>query len=152
MSDQTGDSPSKAESQLTLHNRDIAPRTTNHSRFDGGVSLSHSKADSCPDRLASMVQVLDLYDYTGEGTAMLPEPSSDLSLASSKSPQSHVTQIRDIDFSPASKSSGAENVEEHPMWNRSANISTTSAKHTAGISPENAQSIYPPEACVFVAK
>jgi hypothetical protein len=124
----------------------------NHSRLDGGVSLSHSKADSCPDRLVSMVQGLELHEYTGEDIMILPKPLANMSPASSESPQFLVNQIRENNFSPTPKSSVAESVEQHPMENGSTNTSTTTTKHTTGISPENAQSIYPPEACVFVAK
>jgi hypothetical protein len=124
----------------------------NHSRLDGGVSLSHNKADSCPDRLASMVKELELREYKGEGTVMLPNPLSNTSSASSESTKSLVTQIRDTNFSPALKSNGSQNNEQHPMGNGRTSTSATLAKHTVDISPENAQSIYPPEACVFVAK
>lgn len=120
----------------------------NHSRLDGGVSLSRSKVDSCPDRLASMVQELELRENKGECTLMLPKTLSNMPSVSTEPPQSLVPRIRDIN----NFSSGARNVEQHPMGNESNNTSTTQAKHTVGISAENAQSIYPPEACVFVAK
>jgi len=153
MSDQAGGSPSKTESQLTYNHCDTVPRAMNHCRLEGGVSLSHSKADSCPDRLASMVQELELHEYTGESTMMLPKPLSNMSLASTECPQSLVTPTSDINnFSSTPKSSVVENVEHHPMGDGSTSTSTTLEKHTDGISPENAQSIYPPEACVFVAK
>ena len=147
MSDQARGTPSK-----THYDHDTVPCATNYCRLDGGVSLSHTKADSCPDRLASMVQELEPREYTGKSTMMLLKLLSNTSPASSESPQPLVTQTQNINSSPTRKSSAAENVEHHSMENESSSTSITLAKHTAGISPENAQSIYPPEACVFVAK
>lgn len=141
-SDEANDHEPNAEPRPKLLNRLVSVCSPNQNV--GGVSRAQTKADSCPDRLSSMVRDLELNESSGTDSPYYGYFISNLSVGTSDSPNSLVTQIRDSrNVSPAATPAAlAQKGQE----------TTDVADETVAVTTENAQSIYPPEASVFVAK
>lgn len=146
--DETEDREPNAEPQPKLLDRLVSARSPK--QHLGGVSLPQMKADSCPDRLSSMVRDLELNESSGKGLSRRGCFITNFSAGTSDSPNSLVTEIRHSqNVSPAATPTAHESPE---TFDQKAQEAADITEHTAAVTAENAQSIYPPEASVFVAK
>lgn len=140
----------EAESQVKSFDGNSSIRPPKPSPV-GGVSLAQMKSDSCPDRLVSMMNDIDLHDESGTSFPNTYFECSTRTLTGFPgSPDSLVTQIRkSLNASPAGTPLANEPSEEPVKDQYEPNHP---AAETSAITAEKAQSIYPPEASVFVAK
>jgi hypothetical protein len=145
--DDAEDREPNAEPQPKLLDRLVSARSPK--QHLAGVSLQ-MKADSCPDRLSSMVRDLELNNSSGKGSLRRGCFITDFSAGTSESPNSLVTEIRHSqNVSPAATPTAHELPE---TLGQTAQEAADITEHTVAVTTENAQSIYPPEASVFVAK